>query len=166
MFRYQKYNVYALPFFQKLQKSGFMSETFLTCGNFNILLWYLIHLIDDDAFVSAATADACFMVNLVCLFVKPHLLALLQDNYVDLVRCVFLRKLSGMREEDNSVLSTPTEADKIGPFGRYRYIGETQISAQYIGLSLVFALHFKKYVQTLLLQAWQKYDFKHTKVLM
>jgi len=106
------------------------------------------------------------MVNLVCLFVKPHLLALLQDNYVDLVRCVFLRKLSGMREEHNSVLSTPTEADKIGCFGRYRYIGETQISAQYIGLSLVFALHFKKYVQTLLLQAWQKYDFKHTKVLM
>jgi len=31
-----------------------------------------------------------------------------------------------MREEYNSVLSTPTEADKIG---RYRYIGKTQISA-------------------------------------
>jgi len=34
-----------------------------------------------------------------------------------------------MREEHNSVLSTPTEADNIGRFGRYRYIGKTQISA-------------------------------------
>jgi len=34
----------------------------------------------DDPFVSAATADACFMINLVCLFMKTHLLALLQDN--------------------------------------------------------------------------------------
>jgi len=41
-----------------------------------------------------------------------------------------------MREEYNSVLSTLTEADKIGRFGRYRYIGKTQISARYIGLSL------------------------------
>ena len=31
----------------------------------------------DDAFVSAATAGACSMVNLVRLFMKPHLLALL-----------------------------------------------------------------------------------------
>jgi len=33
-----------------------------------------------------------------------------------------------MREEYNSVLSTPTEADKIGHFCRYRYISKTQIS--------------------------------------
>jgi len=38
-----------------------------------------------------------------------------------------------MREEYNSVLSTPTEADKIGRFGRYRYIGQTEISVDYIG---------------------------------
>ena len=31
----------------------------------------------DDAFVLAATADARFMVNLVCLFMKLHQLALL-----------------------------------------------------------------------------------------
>ena len=31
----------------------------------------------DDAFVSAATANACSMVNLYRLFMKPHLLALL-----------------------------------------------------------------------------------------
>jgi len=31
----------------------------------------------DDAFVSAATADACSMVNLFCLFMKPHPLGLL-----------------------------------------------------------------------------------------
>jgi len=34
------------------------------------------------------------MVNLVCLFMKPHLLVLLQDNCLDLLRCAFLRKLS------------------------------------------------------------------------
>ena len=48
-----------------------------------------------DAFVSVVTADARSMVNLVCLFMKPHLLALLQDNCLDLLRCAFLRKLSG-----------------------------------------------------------------------
>ena len=42
-----------------------------------------------------------------------------------------------MREEYNSVLATPTEADEIGRFGRYRYIGETPISARYVGLSLI-----------------------------
>jgi len=47
-----------------------------------------------------------------------------------------------MREEYNSVLSTPTEVNKIGRFGRYRYIGKTQISADisasiYIGRSQV-----------------------------
>jgi len=49
----------------------------------------------DDAYISAATAGACFVVHLVCLFMKMHLLvlALLQDNCLDLVRCVFLRKL-------------------------------------------------------------------------
>jgi len=45
-----------------------------------------------------------------------------------------------MREEYNSVLSTPTEADKIGRFGRYRYIGETQISARNIGPARKFYL--------------------------
>jgi len=41
----------------------------------------------DDAFALAATADACSMVNLVCLFMKPHLLALLHDNCLDLLLC-------------------------------------------------------------------------------
>jgi len=44
----------------------------------------LINLINDAAFVSAATADAYFIIHLVCLFMKTHLLALLQDNYLDL----------------------------------------------------------------------------------
>ena len=34
-----------------------------------------------------------------------------------------------MREEHNSVLSTPAEVDKIGYYGRYQYIGKTQLSA-------------------------------------
>jgi len=37
------------------------------------------------AFASAATADACSIVHLVCVFMKTHLLALLQDNCLDLV---------------------------------------------------------------------------------
>jgi len=60
-----------------------------------------LHVVDssiaklsDYAFVSVATTDARSMVYLVCLFMKPHLLALLQDNYLDLLRCAFLRKLS------------------------------------------------------------------------
>jgi len=40
------------------------------------------------------TADACSMVHLVCLFMKIHLLALLQANCLDLVYCAFLCKLS------------------------------------------------------------------------
>jgi len=49
----------------------------------------------DDAFVSVVAADARSTVNLVCLFMKPQLLALLQDNCLDMLRCAFLRKLSG-----------------------------------------------------------------------
>jgi len=39
-------------------------------------------------------ADTCFVVHLVCLFMKMHLLALLQGNCLDLVPCTVLRKLS------------------------------------------------------------------------
>ena len=41
----------------------------------------------------------------------------------------FLAQVVWMCEEYNSVLSTPIEADTISRFGRYRYIGKTQISA-------------------------------------
>jgi len=49
---------------------------------------------NDDAFVSAVTIDACFMVHLVCWFLKMHLLASLQGNCLELVHCAFLCKLS------------------------------------------------------------------------
>jgi len=39
-------------------------------------------------------ANACSMVHLICLFMKTHLLALLQDNCLDLLRCALLHKLS------------------------------------------------------------------------
>jgi len=58
------------------------------------MIFNYFNLINDDAFVSAATADACFMVPRVCLFMKTHLLALLQDNCIDLVCCAFMHKLS------------------------------------------------------------------------
>ena len=45
----------------------------------------------------------------------------------------FLEQVVCMDEEYNNALSTFTETDKIGHFGRYRYIGKTQISADDIG---------------------------------
>jgi len=41
-----------------------------------------------------------------------------------------------MREEYNSVLSTRTDADKISHFGRYRYIGKSQMLAADISVSI------------------------------
>jgi len=106
-------------FFKNLKNRDLWAKLFRIDSNFTILLWFLINLINDDAFVSAATANACFMVHLVCLFMETNLLALLQDNCLDLVRCAFLQVV-WMREEYNSVLSTPTEANKIGPIPIYR----------------------------------------------
>jgi len=45
----------------------------------------LIDLINDDYFISAATADVCSIIHLVSLFMKTHLLALLQDKCLDFV---------------------------------------------------------------------------------
>jgi len=42
----------------------------------------------------AAVADTYSIVHLVCLFIRMHLLALRQADYVDLVHCAFLHKLS------------------------------------------------------------------------
>ena len=106
-----------LTFFSKTSKISTYELKFLNCNNFNIFLWFLINLINDDTFVSVATADARLMVHLVFLFIKTHLLALLQDNFIDLVRSASLRK------EHNSVLSTPTEADIGGLYRPGRYIG-------------------------------------------
>jgi len=36
-------------FFQKPQNSGFYELKFSNCSNFNILPWFLINLINDDA---------------------------------------------------------------------------------------------------------------------
>jgi len=57
----------------------------------------------------------------------------------------FLAQVVWMREEYNSVLSTPTEAGKISCFGRYRYIGKTQILADYTDI-LVY-LYFRGFEQ-------------------
>jgi len=119
-------------FFSTTSKIKIYKLKLSNSSNFNIVLWFLIiWLYNDDASVSVAMADACTMVYVVCLFMKTHLLALLQDNCLDLIRCAFLHKLSGC-VRNITVLTTPTEADKIGHFGRYLYIGKTQISAQYI----------------------------------
>ena len=82
-----------LTFFSKPSKIRIYELKFSNCNNFNILLWFLIILSNDDAF--ATTADACSMVRWVCLFMKMHLLVLLQGNFLDLLCCAFLSKLSG-----------------------------------------------------------------------
>ena len=82
---------YALPFFQK----SVLWVNVLTFYKLQQFQYFaVIFNWSHDAFVSAATADMCFMIHLVCLFMKTHLLALLQGNCLELVHCVFLRKLS------------------------------------------------------------------------
>jgi len=74
-----------------------MGLNFSNCSNFNVLRWFLINLIDDDACVSGATAVVCSMVHRVCLFMKTHLVAFLQGTSLDkLIWLIvfFLRKLS------------------------------------------------------------------------
>jgi len=79
---------------------------------------------NDDAFASAATADASIRVHIVCLFMKTHLL--LQEkleNCLDLVPCVFLLKFSGYVRDITACcqhLQRPFWLLLI-------YIGETQI---------------------------------------
>jgi len=58
------------------------------------------------------------MVHLVCLFVKMHLLALLQNNSHDFALLFLLMRVICIGEEYNSVLLIPTEADKTGYFGQ------------------------------------------------
>jgi len=93
----------------------------------------LINLINDDAFVLAATADLCSMVHLVCLFMKIHQLALLQDSCLDLAHCVFLRTLSACMRNITVFcqhLLRPTP------------ISETQILAQYISQVNIILVYY------------------------
>ena len=71
----------------------FYELKFFKLQQFQCFTMILINLINNDAFVSAATANTCFVVHLVCLFMKTRLLVLLQDSCLDLVCCAFLHKL-------------------------------------------------------------------------
>jgi len=51
-------------------------------------------------------------------------------SYCWLASLCFLAQVVWMREEYNSVLTTPTEANEFNHFGQYQYIGKTQISAR------------------------------------
>jgi len=55
------------------------SKTWNTKNRAN--LYFIVVKFADDALVSAAMADACAMVHPACLFMKTHLLALLQKVY-------------------------------------------------------------------------------------
>jgi len=78
------------------------------------------------------------MVHLVCLFVKMLLVALLQDNCLDLVRCAFLHKPSAcMRnitefcQHQQRLIESAVLADTdISVKQKYR-------PGQYISLSLI-----------------------------
>jgi len=89
--------MYSRPylFLKNFKNQDLWVKNFQIVAHFNILLWFLINLINDDAFVSAATSEARLMVHVAGFFMKTRLLALLQDNFIDLFRCAFLRKLSG-----------------------------------------------------------------------
>jgi len=106
-----------ITFFSKTSKIRIYELKFSNCSKFNILLWFLINLINNDASVSAATAAMCSMVHLVCLFMKTHLLALLQDNCLYLLCCAFLSKLCGcMRDIPYFPANKPTRRISRGQF--------------------------------------------------
>jgi len=86
-------------------------------------------MINDDAFVSVATANARPMVHLVYLFTKTHLLALLQDNCLELVRCAFLCKLSSCVRNRTAFCQRLLSPIKKTNTGRYRYIGLSLVSS-------------------------------------
>ena len=72
----------------------------LSYGSRDVFIGFLARYVQElwliKDFPSTVVAGAGgFIVNLVCFFMKLHLLVLLQDNCLDLLRCVFLRKLSG-----------------------------------------------------------------------
>jgi len=124
---YGKYNLfYALPFSSKTSKIRIYEKKIFKL-QFKYSLWFLINLINDDAFVSAPTADTWTTVHLVCLFMKTHRLALLQDNCLDVVHCAFLRKLSAFCQHLLRQIKAATLADtNISVKPKYRpgqYIG-------------------------------------------
>jgi len=71
------------------------------------------------------------MVYLVCLFMKTHLLVLLQHNCLDLVHCAFSCKLSACVRNITAFCKylLTTEGDNISHFEQLQYIDKTQISA-------------------------------------
>jgi len=89
----------------------------------------MIDLIDDKTSVLTGMADVCSMVHLICLFMKMHLLALLQDNCLELFCCAFLYKLSACVRNITAFCQHLLRPIKIICFGRYQYINKTQISA-------------------------------------
>jgi len=71
-------------------------------------------------------ADVCSMVNLVCLFMKMHLLALLKDLFSLALLC-FLAQVVWTHEEYNSILSTAIDANFYWPVLADADIIKTQI---------------------------------------
>ena len=58
-----------------------------------------------------------------CLFMETNLLVLLQDTCLDLLRCAFLRKLSGCVKNITAFCQ-----HLLRPISRHRYIGKAVIS--------------------------------------
>ena len=67
-----------------------------------------------------------------------------------------------MCEEYTSIVSTPTEANQIGRFDRYQYIGETQILAWYTGQASILVYLQSEYSNVL---NWT-FRYKHGLLIM
>ena len=75
----------------------------------------------------------CVLHNSSCLLVYENAPASVAARYLSWLGLLcFLAQVVWMCEEYNRILSIPAGADEIGHFGQYQYIGEAQISAQYI----------------------------------
>jgi len=118
--------------FSQTSKIRIYDLKFSNCSDVHILLWLLIYVIN-------SVIDMCSMVHLVCLFMKMHLLALLQDNCHDLLRCAFLCKLS------SCVTNTKAFCQHLLRLIKSAILADTDISAkpkyrpgQYNSLSPIF----------------------------
>ena len=103
LFHYQKYNVF-MPylFLKNLKNQDLWAKLFQNFSNFNIFLWFLINLINDDTFVLAATVIAGSMFILsASLWKRTCKITVLPGLLCFLV---------WMCEEYNRVLSTLMEA--------------------------------------------------------
>jgi len=83
------------------------------------------------------------MVDRVCMFMKTHLLALLQDNCLDIVHCAFLCKLSACMRNITTFCQHLLRLIKSVVFGQIPNVGLIYSGLSLIHTSLLGALLIK-----------------------